>query len=73
MHRSPKYLYKYLGEFNKELYQVLSEQLSQLSFKSSQLYTNKDPIPDCKPEEHPLPILINREEEWEVEEILNSY
>ena len=30
-------------------------------------------IPDHKLEEHSLPILINEEEEWKVEEILNSH
>jgi len=33
-------LYKYLVESNKELYQVLFEQPSWLSSKSSQLHTN---------------------------------
>jgi len=31
-----------------------------------------DPIIGCKMEDHPLPIVIDREVEWEVEEILNS-
>ena len=31
-----------------------------------------DPITGCKMEDHLLPIVINGEVEWEVEEILNS-
>jgi len=31
-----------------------------------------DPIPGRKTEDHPLPIVIDREAEWEVEEILDS-
>jgi len=31
-----------------------------------------DPITEQKTEDHPLPIVINGEAEWEVEEILNS-
>jgi len=31
-----------------------------------------NPIPGQKTTDHPLPIIINREAEWEVEEILNS-
>ena len=31
-----------------------------------------DPITGCKMEDHPLPIVIDREAEWEVEEILDS-
>ena len=31
-----------------------------------------DPITGCKMENHPLPIVINGEAEWEVEKILNS-
>jgi len=32
-----------------------------------------DPIPGWKTMDHPLPIIIDREAEWEVEEILNSH
>jgi len=32
-----------------------------------------DPITGWKTEDHPLPIVINREVEWEVEEILDSH
>jgi len=32
-----------------------------------------DPIPGRKTEGHPPPIVINREPEWEVEEILDSH
>ena len=35
--------------------------------------TLEDLIPDCKLERYSLPILINGEKEWKVEEILNSY
>jgi len=31
-----------------------------------------DPITGCKMKDHPLPIVINGEVEWEVEKILNS-
>jgi len=31
-----------------------------------------DPIPGRKTTDHPLPIIIDGEVEWEVEEILNS-
>jgi len=31
-----------------------------------------DPITGWKTEDHPPPIVIDREAEWEVEEILNS-
>ena len=34
--------------------------------------TPEDLIPDCKLEGYPLLILINGEEEWKVEEILDS-
>jgi len=32
-----------------------------------------DPITGCMTEDHPLPIVIDREAEWEVEEILDSH
>ena len=32
-----------------------------------------DPITDWKTEDHPLPIVIDGEVEWEVEEILDSH
>jgi len=32
-----------------------------------------DLITECKMEDYPLPIVINGEVEWEVEEILNSH
>jgi len=32
-----------------------------------------DPIPGRKMTDHPLPIIIDREAEWKVEEILDSY
>jgi len=32
-----------------------------------------DPIPGRRPRPPPLPVVINREEEWEVEEILDSH
>ena len=32
-----------------------------------------NPITGCKTEDHPLPIVVNREVEWEVEEILDSH
>jgi len=32
-----------------------------------------DPISGWKMEDHPLPIVINGEAEWEVEEILDSH
>ena len=31
-----------------------------------------NPIMGCKTEDHPLPIVINGEAEWEVEEVLDS-
>jgi len=31
-----------------------------------------NPITGCKTEDHPLPVVIDREPEWEVEEILDS-
>jgi len=31
-----------------------------------------DPITECTTEDHPPPIVIDREVEWEVEEILDS-
>ena len=35
--------------------------------------TLENPILGCKPKGYPLFILINKKEEWEVEEILDSY
>jgi len=32
-----------------------------------------NPIAEQKMADHPLPIVINKEAEWEVEEILDSY
>jgi len=33
----------------------------------------KDLIPDHRPEEHSLPVIIDREKKWEIEDILDSH
>jgi len=33
----------------------------------------KDPIPDYRPKEHSLPVIIDREEKWKIEDILDSH
>ena len=81
-HPSPKLSYRRLGPFEIErqvgplAYRLkLSHGLRQLHpvFNMVKLSTAPDdPIPGRKPHAPPPPIVINREPEWEVEEVLDS-
>jgi len=79
---SQKLSYRWLGPF------VVEQQIGPMAYhlrlphwiKQLHLVFNvvkltlapNNPITGCKTEDHPLPIVIDREVEWEVEEILDS-
>ena len=81
-HPSQKLLHQWLGPF------VVERQIGPMAYRLKlphwikQLHpvfnvvkltpAPKDPITGRRTEDHPLPIVINREAEWEVEEILDS-
>ena len=83
MHSSQKLLHQWLGPF------VVERQIGPMAYclklphQMKQLYpvfnvvkltlALDNPITDQKTEDHPLPIVIDREAEWEVEEILDSH
>jgi len=80
---SQKLSYRQLGPF------VVERRIRPMAYRLKLLYRMKqlhpvfnvvkltlapdDPIAGCKTEDHPLPIVIDGEVEWEVEEILDSH